>query len=210
MPVLGIHTDPVGYVYTEKAGLVDLGHVRDMADMTRWISTALTGGALRLVLAEGEAEVLSPPAAGADTIALAASIAYVESWAHELATWDRENFSSFSPEDIPSNIIGIEVGKRALTAGGAYPSAVDNVLAAVLTELGARSKTNTEAVLTKVRSSGGVTRWYTTGTPPARPPELRRRTVACRDVLRHSRVHRMVDPSSVRAGVRTVHLHAVG
>ncbi|HEX9259807.1 MAG TPA: hypothetical protein VF855_09755, partial [Acidimicrobiales bacterium] len=53
-PWTGVHTDPTGYVYTAVSGIVDLGHARDMADMTRWVYDSLRGGATRLVLSEGE------------------------------------------------------------------------------------------------------------------------------------------------------------
>ena len=155
-----VHTDPVGYVYTSAAGLVDLGHVRDMADMTRWVFDSLEGGATRLVLAEGQVDVGTPPTSSTDALALAASIAYVESWAHELSSWDTEPFSAFSPEDLPSNMVGIELARRAITLGGPYPAAIDAALTTLLTELGARPPADTAAALTKVRTTAGKPGWY--------------------------------------------------
>ena len=142
-----------GYVYTKKAGLMDLGHIRDMADMVKFIFDALVSGATRLDLFEGKVEVLTPPATSTSArLAFAAAIAFVESWAHELTTWP--NYSSFSPEDIVSNMVGIEVGKRAVTAGGNFNTSVDFALNMILnTELSAATKTETEQVLTKIENN---------------------------------------------------------
>jgi hypothetical protein len=150
---------PIGYVYTSTSGLIDIGHLRDAADMTRFVRDSLVGGFKRLELFEGIAEIATIPAADADRLELAAAIAYVDSWAHELSTWD--DYSSFSPEDIPSNICGIEVAKRAITAGGSFNAAVDAAVDKMLnTDLGARPKANTKAVLAKIK--GGAAGWYDT------------------------------------------------
>jgi len=150
----GLPDGPVGYVYTSKAGLMDLGHMRDLADMTKFVYDALTNGSTRLVLYEGTAKVSAIPSDMISILELARAIAYVESWAHELTTWD--DYSSFSPEDIPSNIAGIEVGKWAIKAGGSYDPAVDTQLHVLINdELGARPKADTEAVLKKIKGD-----WY--------------------------------------------------
>jgi hypothetical protein len=144
---------PFGYVYTAGAGLIDIAHVADLADMTRFVFDAISRGANRLELLEGTAVVNRIPAATADRVELAAAIAYVESWAHELTTWGQldQDRSSFSPEDIPSNITGVEVGRRALLRGGPFDAAVDAVLGPLLRdELGARPKADTEAVFAKI------------------------------------------------------------
>jgi hypothetical protein len=157
------HSDPVGFIYTEHAGFVDLGHVRDNADMTFWLFEQLSAGASVVSLYEGRADITIPPTSTTEARELAASIAYVESWAHELTTWGTtfQDRSSFSPEDLPSNMIGIEVAKRAIAAGGDYPKAVGSVLPAVLAELGARPTADTAAARENVRTTKahGV-RWY--------------------------------------------------
>ncbi len=145
---------PVGYVYTARAGLVDLGHLRDLADMTKFIYEAMDSGCTKLELYEGTATVHTMPSDKKSIIELAGAIAYVESWAHELTTWD--DYSSFSPEDVPSNIIGIEIAKRALKTSGSYDAAMDTILDAMINgELLARSKANTKSVLTKIKN-----KWY--------------------------------------------------
>jgi hypothetical protein len=150
-------TDPRGYVYTARSGLVDLGHARDTADMTRFVYEALVRGDTRFVLREGDAAVHEASRDRDAILELAAAVAYVESWAHELTTW--EDQSSFSPEDLPSNIIGIELAKRAIKSGGPFNAGVDAAVNALIgVELGARPKSDTEAVLSKVN---GSTRWFT-------------------------------------------------
>jgi hypothetical protein len=147
---------PTGYVYSPKVGLIDFGHLRDCADMMKFIHDALVGGFTTLDLYEGEAVVSAIPAKADERLDLAAAITYVESWAHELQTWD--DYSSFSPEDIPSNIMGIEVGRRAIKAGGAFDAAVDKELDKLVnTEFKGRSKADTDAVLTKIKNV-----WYKT------------------------------------------------
>jgi hypothetical protein len=158
----------VGYVYTAKAGLIDFGHARDTANMTKFVLDALIGGFARLELYEGIADIPAIPASDADRLELAAAISYAESWAHELQTWD--DYSSFSPEDLTSNIVGIEVAKRAITAGGPYEAEIDAQFTAVLTELGARSKADTQAVLNKIKND-----WYKLAAKFGVPLELLRR-----------------------------------
>lgn len=149
---------PTGYVYTGVAGLMDLGHVRDLVDMTKFVFDGLAAGAERFELYEGTATLKRKPLP-AEVLPLVAAISYVESWAHELATWGTtEDFSSFSPEDIPSNIVGIEVGIRALIVGRNFNASVDSQLASMLNdELKASTKIETEAVLKKIEGKG---RWF--------------------------------------------------
>jgi hypothetical protein len=164
------HSDPVGFVYTAKVGLVDLGHVRDNADMTRFIYDALVAGATQLQLYEGTATVNVIPPDTDGKLELAGAITYVESRAHELVTYGTatQDYSAFSPEDLPSNMIGIELAKRAirqvleqqpLTTDARYNEAVDAALPALINDLGPRSKADTDAVLKKIEGN-----WFTRGT----------------------------------------------
>jgi GH25 family lysozyme M1 (1,4-beta-N-acetylmuramidase) len=146
---------PIGYVYTARAGIADLGHIRDLADMTKFIYDSLVAGFTTFKLFEGTAVLNASPA---NLVDLAAAIAYVESWAHELTTWGTsEDYSAFSPEDLPSNVIGVEVATRAIRLGTPYKSAVDKILSDLMnTELGAQSKGNTELVFAKIQNV-----WFT-------------------------------------------------
>jgi hypothetical protein len=160
---------PTGYVYSKYVGLVDLGHVRDLADLTKFIYDGLVGGGTVFELDEGRATVFRLPTDQESVLALAGAMAYVESWAHELATWPDE--SSFSPEDLCSNIIGIECAKRAIrSGGGSYDAAMDTILDVLMNgELNAATKTETEAVLAKIdedTASAGTGWFEATRVPP--------------------------------------------
>jgi Dyp-type peroxidase family len=153
---------PVGYVYTASGGIADLGHIRDLADMTKFIYDSILAGCVTFKLYEGTAILNASPQNPLD---LASAIAYVESWAHELTTWATlEDYSAFSPEDLPSNVIGIEIARRALGSGSAFNAAVDKALTDTLKgDLGARPKADTDAVLAKIKD-----KWFQTvvGAPP--------------------------------------------
>jgi Protein of unknown function (DUF4056) len=158
-----VPADPMGYVYTAAAGLIDLGHVRDNVDLLRWVHDQLVVGITSLRLRETDVTVHAIPPGASDRLDLAGAIVFAEGWAHELTTWatPSQDFSSFSPEDLVSNMTGIEIGKRAITAGGAFDASVDTVLEALLTdELEAHPQADTEAALTKIEGSG---RWFEMG-----------------------------------------------
>jgi hypothetical protein len=172
---------PTGYIYTAQAGLADLGHIRDQSDMTKFIYDHLVAGCTSFKLSEGTA---TPNASPPDLLGFAGAIAFVEGWAHELRTWGTglytEDYSAFSPEDLPSNVIGIEVATRAIKrviSGGlpyntaAYNTAVDVELGNLLNvELGARPKSDTDAVLAKIRGN-----WFAGGRLIDCPGDLMRR-----------------------------------
>ena len=139
----------VGYVYSKRIGLVDLGHARDLADLTKFIYDGLVRGAVTFVLFEGTARVLRTPPDQESRLEIAGGIAFVDSWAHEIATWPDP--SSFSPEDLSSNMVGIECAKRAIRVGGSFDAAMDTMLYALLNgELDAATLTETSSVLTKI------------------------------------------------------------
>jgi hypothetical protein len=160
--------EPVGYVYTAAAGLVDIGHVRDNADMTLWVYANLLIGSHSIQVGNDTAFVPNIPTDKTKRIALAGAIVYTSSWAHELVTWGdspilpsswlgpEEDYSAFSPEDLPSNIVGIETATRALNAGGdaspaAFSKQMDIALAKMMTELGAQPAAETTKLLAQVQ-----------------------------------------------------------
>lgn len=156
----------VGYVYTEKAGIVDIGHVRDHADLTKFVYDAILAGHPTIPCREGTATLTTSPR---DPIATAQAIAFVDSWSHELGSFNTlQDFSAFSPEDLPSNFLGTYVGARALAmggSGGSFNPAIDTLLAGLLASLGARSKADTDVVIASLKN-----KWYETF-----PPKLLRR-----------------------------------
>lgn len=146
-----------GYLYTLNGGFVDLGHVRDNADMTKFIFDGLHAGHMCMALYNGSVLITREPYGEEAMLELAGAIAYADGIAHELVTWRVEGIgmdnSSFSPEDIPSNIIGIEAAKRAIrksnydTTPAVFNAAMDVELTSsqgVLQELSPVSKANTE------------------------------------------------------------------
>jgi hypothetical protein len=168
--------EPVGYIYTAAAGLVDIGHVRDNADNMLWVYSHLANGERNFgVGSDTVATGPLPTGNKPQLLLLAASIAYVSSWAHELATWgdspsiapiankyptvfgNQEDFSAFSPEDLSSNIVGIEVATRAINAGGdasplAFNKQIDIALEdMMLKEVGAQTADKTTALLAQIQ-----------------------------------------------------------
>jgi len=120
-----------GLVYTCRGGFIDLAHVRDMADTTVFlamqIARALPGpitiqmpdqGTKRRILIKPLPEgMLARHGRWTTAVALASFIAYDLSIWHEVVTWYgwestlgiSEKLSAFSPEDLYSNILGINL-----------------------------------------------------------------------------------------------------
>jgi len=157
--------EPDGYIYTAAAGLVDLGHVRDNADMVFYVYSQLAQAQHTVFTSGGDAVgIPNIPAAAADQIKLAGAIVFVSSWAHELTTWGDTNlirsrkaqdFSAFSPEDMSSNIVGIEAAEEALNNGGGiamgtFDTQMDLVLTRLIRTLGPSPEAQTDALLTQV------------------------------------------------------------
>jgi hypothetical protein len=143
--------DSVGHVYTARGGFVDLGHVRDLADMARFIaSRAMIGqssGVEQALSAEAGARrvrIVAAPALFPNVelaVLIGARAAYELAIWHEIVTWFTPiRHSAFSPEDNYSNLLGALVGASAAgTRGQAYDDGVDQRLTAVLRSLGARA-----------------------------------------------------------------------
>ncbi|WP_299689916.1 DUF4056 domain-containing protein [uncultured Tateyamaria sp.] len=155
-------TSGSGYVYTSAGGLVDVGHVRDNADMTRYCASQVLqnwpmGGTFSLG-AEGfdpasnyDAERIitvkpSTITATPELMALiGARIAYDVAVFHEINTWD--DSSSFSPEDNYSNLLGTYIGFLALLSTDDYNTAVNEQLTKLLIVLGAAPRDVTRDVI---------------------------------------------------------------
>jgi len=186
-----------GLVYTCKAGVVDVAHIRDYADMTAHLfglimpvlgSPVLVRlpyeGARREVLLRAPPKHLSVSEKRELAILLAQTIAWEMSVWHEIVTWYdfrsvplvSERVSAYSPEDIYSNALGTFIGAEALRSGGDYDSAVDMLLAKRLRFLGALPPTQTRANLDAVE---GV--WWDR---TRRLPDIR--AVPRRNILRSS------------------------
>lgn len=167
-----VNTDPIGYIYTKRAGLIDIAHVRDMADLTKYIYEFLMGTPRNkiepLQLTEGQAHIVKLPPDQDQMLKLAGAIAYVDGWAHELATWENgwlmdrgsktpdfeypQDQSSFSPEDLVSNVIGIVIAQRAISENCAmdFDKAVDYQMSFMMSELESQPVSVTRNVLATV------------------------------------------------------------
>jgi hypothetical protein len=146
---LGMHgssSEVVGLLYTAAAGFVDLGHLRDLVDLTRYVYeeiAAASGAPGTVSTKHGEATIVraipSP-----EWLNVARCIALDDSFAYEILTWDEMypggHNSSFSPEDLPSNWMGTLIAARAIAAGGTFETAVTTELNTLLSTLGVRSK----------------------------------------------------------------------
>ena len=157
---MGGKTEKNGNIYTRRGGFLDMGHLRDCADWTAYlyklikasqndpgfnsIELRYEGGAKSLVLnvpKDLEEEKV---------IQLAGKISYDMSLWHEISTWFGasyiplvpERFSSFSPEDMYSNLMGVHLGMRAIASNLDYDEAMTFELDKMLDTL---ESVNTEA-----------------------------------------------------------------
>ena len=156
-----------GLVYTRRGGFVDLAHVRAYADWTIFLAhrvrALLPGGGLIELPDEGgrRVVVVEPvePAwleqQGRERVAVAVAqwLSYQLSVWHEAATWYGwssvaifpERVSAFSPEDLWSNLFGVQLAGAILDAEGArserqYETNMDAALPEALRRLHAVSE----------------------------------------------------------------------
>lgn len=149
---LGGRSEGNGIVYSYRGGFIDVGHLRDQADWTRFLfnqlNEAQVGDTLSIKLGyEGGPKWLhlfnSENLTRDDRIALAARVAYDLSVWHEIATWFGastvpfvpERYSSFSVEDSYSNLMGATLAMRALRSSQPYNEAMTNQLQLMLDTL---------------------------------------------------------------------------
>jgi hypothetical protein len=172
---MGGKTEKNGIIYTRRGGFLDMGHLRDCADWTAYlynlIKTSQTdphftrmelrneGGAKSLVLnvpKDLDEEKI---------VELAGKISYDMSLWHEISTWFGESyiplvpekFSSFSPEDMYSNLMGVHMGMRAIKSNLDYNQAMTNELSKMLDSL---ESVNTEAETFEAMAKVNQV-WYT-------------------------------------------------
>ena len=145
-----------GIIYSRHGGFIDIGHLRDYADWTAYLYVQINenkedlenfklklgheGGKKNLSFTSNEEPTKD------EMIDIAGSIAYDLSLWHEIATYFGvslipvvlpEKFSSFSPEDIYSNLLGTIIGMRAIASEKDYETAVTAILDEILDHLGA-------------------------------------------------------------------------
>ena len=149
---MGNKREGTGTIYTHRGGFIDIGHMRDQIDWTRYLYNAILNS-------KGKGEVVIPlrkeagrktlylnvPAKLDDTdcMLLAGKIAYDFSLWHEISTWFGastlpfmpEKFSSFSVEDVYSNLLGIHVGMKILHSKLPFNDAATKLIASTLDSL---------------------------------------------------------------------------
>jgi hypothetical protein len=181
MEIMGAHTfmgdksERNGNIYTRRGGFLDMGHLRDCADWTAYLYNLIKasqtdrqfkqtelrneGGAKSLVL-------FVPKDFDDDKIIqIAGKISYDLSLWHEISTWFGasyvpllpERYSSFSPEDMYSNLLGVHLGMRAIRSNLEYNEAMTVEIARMLDTLEAlNTEYETFEAMLKVNDV-----WYT-------------------------------------------------
>lgn len=157
---MGGRTEKNGNIYTRRGGFLDMGHLRDCADWTAYLYKLIKASQTDPAFArmelrnEGGAKSLflnAPKDLNEDEIIeLAGKISYDMSLWHEISTWFGasyvplvpEKFSSFSPEDMYSNLMGVHMGMRAIKSNLSYNEAMTFELNKMLDSL---ESVNTEA-----------------------------------------------------------------
>lgn len=171
---LGGKAEGNGIIYTQRGGFIDMGHMRDLADWTAYLYTLIKSvhpqPNFRLDLGnEGGSKtlILNIPENLDSTqiVLLAGKIAYDLSVWHEIATWFGvsyvpmipERYSSFSPEDLYSNLLGVTLGMQAVLSDAEYDDAMTNLVEEYLREMVAAStKQETYLATEKV-----LNQWWT-------------------------------------------------
>ena len=142
-----------GIIYTRRGGFIDLGHLRDCADWTAYLYNLIQASkydsdlAITKIGYEGGEKTLTlriPQNFDVNKSSeLASKIAYDFSVWHEIATWFGasyvpmipERYSSFSPEDLYSNLLGTYLGIMAIKSDKEYDEAMTSLLEEMLYNL---------------------------------------------------------------------------
>jgi hypothetical protein len=173
------HLEANGIIYTRRGGFIDTGHLRGMADLAARLTVQLRPllargeGVLRLRPRDGEMVVRVKSRLPDDAIAhtsalLAMRIAFqVSIWAeitqhygHSVVRGAEEYFSSFTPEDLYSNLLGAHLGAASVESPLPYDRAMDVFLASALRSLEAVPSSETRRILDALRG-----RWWRADTP---------------------------------------------
>jgi hypothetical protein len=149
---LGSKEERNGILYTRRGGFLDFGHMRDLVDWTAYLynlgkkSQKEGEFYIRLGFESGEKALVikvPPNETDQDLINLAGKIAYDLSIWHEITSWFGasavplvpERFSSFSPEDAFSNLIGVKIATEAIGSELPFEEAVTQIINRTLKEL---------------------------------------------------------------------------
>lgn len=170
-----------GIIYTRDGGFVDIGHVRDNADMMAYFSSQISHNlgkdfTLKTRNEAGkrviEIRLQGRELSSTDILLLGQRITYELAVWHEIRTYFgvpthypiHEVQSAFSPEDLYSNLLGTYVGRWAIEKEGLYETDVDTVIQQLLVKLG---KVNTEDE-TKAAMDAVLNVWWKRVSLPSR------------------------------------------
>lgn len=151
---LGDKQENNGIIYTHKGGFIDLGHLRDIADMTAYFfnlikTNRVSGLADFKIGREGGLKTLSVKVPqhfnDTDIALLSGRIAYDLSAWHEISTWYgasslpfvAERYSSFSVEDAYSNLLGVHLAIQSILSDKPYETEMTLNIHRALLYLGA-------------------------------------------------------------------------
>ncbi|MBL7705952.1 MAG: DUF4056 domain-containing protein [Taibaiella sp.] len=151
---LGNKLENNGIIYTHKGGFIDLGHLRDIADMTAYLFTLIqanreTGLKDFKIGREAGLKTLSVKVpehfSDTDIALLSGRIAYDLSTWHEISTWYGasslpfvpERYSSFSVEDAYSNLLGVHLAIQSILSDKPYETEMTLNIHRALLHLGA-------------------------------------------------------------------------
>jgi monoamine oxidase len=171
--------DALGELYTRKLGFIDLGHARETADVTLWVLTQLqqnaaAGAAIELF--HGSARLLREIPLERQ-LAFAQQVTYVDSVEHEITTFGIHlpggDNSSFSPEDLPSNLFGTLVAIAAFRADGGTDAAITQQFEQMLKAAGAQPA----AVARQVQNAAANRGWWGPSPNLLEKTQLRKRNV---------------------------------
>jgi hypothetical protein len=190
IPILQTEEKERGIIYARKAGFIDVAHIRESCDWTRYFTMQL-----RKAIKAGNTEV---SLVGKNDARLLIDLKYPDGWStlpeaernglgeelairggqqlgyltmtwHELITWFGwrklflidEQPSAFTYDDTMSHMVGIRVAGRALRDNrGGWDAAVTRNLKEVMKEIGAVTPVQTELAVDAVEG-----RWWKDGEP---------------------------------------------
>lgn len=151
---LGNKLENNGIIYTHKGGFIDLGHLRDIADMTAYLFALIqnnraTGLNNFKIGREAGLKTLSVQVPerfnDTDIALLAGRVAYDLATWHEISTWYgasslpfvAERYSSFSVEDAYSNLLGVHLAIQSILSDKPYETEMTLNIQRALLYLGA-------------------------------------------------------------------------
>jgi hypothetical protein len=157
-------TENNGLLYTRRGGFIDTAHTRDNADITAHLALELRPllargrGRLDLGLKGAERSLYITRAVPEQELARTSDLIAIRV-AFQLSIWTelvqyygltkfrgaKEVYSSFTVDDLYSNLMGAELGVAALESRVPYERAMDIALAAALANLGVVSQVETRA-----------------------------------------------------------------